>query len=80
MRRARGGSQTSTFSGHLSEKYLEAKEAQRAMLEVKKKREQKALEAQEKALEMQEMQLLMLDPDLVSDPAKADIIGEDKHW
>ncbi|PWA92012.1 myb-like domain, Myb/SANT-like DNA-binding domain protein [Artemisia annua] len=85
-----GGSQTSTFSGQLSEKYGQAKDAQMAMLEVKKAREQKALEkeqkmlekeqkmleAQEKVLEMQEMQLLMLDPTMVNDPIRARIIRQ----
>ena len=78
-----GGSQTSTFSGHLSEKYLQAKDAQMAMYEVKKAREQKALEkeqkmleAQERALEVQEMQLLMLEPNTLSDPIRANIIRQ----
>ena len=47
-----------------------------AMYEVKKAREQKALEAQERLLEMQEMQMLMLEPNLVTDPVRAEIIRQ----
>ena len=53
---------------------MQAKDAQMSMYEVKKAREQKALEAQERLLEMQEMQMLMLEPNLVTDPVRAEII------
>ena len=69
-----GGSQTSTFSGQLSEKYTQEKDAQTACYEARRKREEKAYEKEKKALEWQEMQMLMLEPNLVNDLVRAEII------
>ena len=69
-----GGSQTSTFSGQLSEKYTQTKEAQTACYEARRKKEEKALEKEARVLEWQDMQMLMLEPSLVTDPVRAEII------
>ena len=69
-----GGSQTSTFSAQLSEKYNQAKDAQTACYEARRKTAEKQYEKEAALAEWLEMNLLMLEPNNVTDPIRAEVI------